>query len=70
MMEDSEMEVAGTVVVVTGAASGIGCALASRFSELGAKVVISDVNSDGVALVASRLGALGVTTDVGDAATA
>ena len=62
------MEVAGKVVVVTGAASGIGCALASRFSELGAKVVISDVNSEGVALVASRLGALGVTTDVGDAA--
>ncbi|MDO8361685.1 MAG: SDR family NAD(P)-dependent oxidoreductase [Actinomycetota bacterium] len=60
------MEVAGKVVVVTGAASGIGCALATRFAELGAKVVVSDVNSDGVALVASRLGALGVTADVGD----
>ena len=62
------MEVAGKVVVVTGAASGIGCALATRFSELGAKVVISDLNAEGVALVAERLGALGVVTDVGDPA--
>ncbi|MBJ19179.1 MAG: SDR family NAD(P)-dependent oxidoreductase [bacterium] len=36
-------ELSGRVAVVTGAASGIGLAMARRFAEEGMKVVISDV---------------------------
>ena len=42
MLEDFE----GKVAVVTGAASGIGKALATRFVEEGMKVVLADVERD------------------------
>ncbi|MEA3056221.1 MAG: hypothetical protein QOD30_1653 [Actinomycetota bacterium] len=58
------MEVNGKVVVVTGAASGIGRACAARFSAEGAKVVVADRDGDGTKNVADELGALGVATDV------
>lgn len=58
------MEVAGKVVVVTGAASGIGRACAARFAAEGAKVVVADRDGDGTKAVADELGALGVATDV------
>lgn len=38
-------EFAGKVAVVTGAASGIGLALATRFAEAGMKVVLADIES-------------------------
>lgn len=55
------------VVVVTGAASGIGAATARHFSDLGARVVLVDVNPD-VAGVAASLGesAAGLVADVAD----
>ncbi|MGA8006758.1 MAG: SDR family NAD(P)-dependent oxidoreductase, partial [Burkholderiales bacterium] len=36
---------AGKVAVVTGAASGIGLALATRFAQAGMKVVLADIES-------------------------
>ena len=53
---------AGTTAVVTGAASGIGAALAHRFADAGMNVVLADVDDDGLATVSAELGAKGVET--------
>jgi NAD(P)-dependent dehydrogenase (short-subunit alcohol dehydrogenase family) len=65
------MELVDKVAVVTGAASGIGRALAHRFAEDGAAgVVVSDVDGPGAERVAAEIGAqaLAVTCDVADEA--
>jgi NAD(P)-dependent dehydrogenase (short-subunit alcohol dehydrogenase family) len=54
----------GKVVVVTGAASGIGEAAARLFAAEGAKLVVSDVNSQRGQQVADELGGVFVHTDV------
>ena len=46
----------GKIVVVTGAASGIGAAIAERFIHDGAIVVVSDINVSGARSVAQKLG--------------
>jgi NAD(P)-dependent dehydrogenase (short-subunit alcohol dehydrogenase family) len=53
---------AGKVAVVTGAASGIGLALAERFASAGMHVVLADVDDAGLAAAAEKLGARGVET--------
>ncbi|HJW40682.1 MAG TPA: SDR family NAD(P)-dependent oxidoreductase [Rhizomicrobium sp.] len=59
------MDIRGKIVVVTGAASGIGRALARRFAQAGAKcVVCSDINGDGAAATAKEIGGVAFTTDV------
>ncbi|MEJ0064614.1 MAG: SDR family NAD(P)-dependent oxidoreductase [Caulobacteraceae bacterium] len=59
------MEIKDRIVVVTGAASGIGRALAQRFAKDGAKKVIcSDINADGVKAVAAEVGGRAFTTNV------
>jgi NADP-dependent 3-hydroxy acid dehydrogenase YdfG len=50
---------AGKVTVVTGAGSGIGQALAIELGRSGAKLAISDVDTDGLARTAERLAAIG-----------
>jgi 3-oxoacyl-[acyl-carrier protein] reductase len=45
----------GKNVIVTGAGSGFGAAIAARFASEGANVLLSDINSEGVTAVASAL---------------
>ncbi len=58
----------GTVAVVTGAASGIGAALARALGAAGCAVVLADVEARPLETVATSLGAraLAVVTDVSD----
>jgi NAD(P)-dependent dehydrogenase (short-subunit alcohol dehydrogenase family) len=55
---------AGKVVVVTGAGSGIGQALAIELARSGAKVAISDVDAEGLARTEERLTVIGATVKV------
>ena len=66
-------QVEGKVAVVTGAASGIGLAMATRFTQAGMKVVLADIErstlDDAVAaLEVHGAEVLGVPTDVSDGA--
>src|SRR5438045_9649897 len=55
----------GKVCVVTGAASGIGEAVARAYAREGAKgVVVADLNGDQLARVARDINAFAVRTDV------
>src|SRR6201999_3952710 len=61
----------GKVAVITGAASGIGRAIAHSLGRRGTQIVAVDINADGVAAVVAELRELGVnvaarTTDIGD----
>jgi NAD(P)-dependent dehydrogenase (short-subunit alcohol dehydrogenase family) len=55
------------VAIVTGAAGGIGAAIAARLSAEGAKIVIADLKIDAAQAAAAKLGenAIGVGCDVG-----
>ena len=53
-----EKEMAGSVAVVTGAASGIGRAVALRFAQEGAHVVVTDIDEGGAIALAQEIVAL------------
>ncbi|MEY4362305.1 MAG: hypothetical protein RL391_1611 [Actinomycetota bacterium] len=52
------VDFSGARVVVTGAAGGIGAALARRFHGLGSRVVLTDLHEGGVTRIAAELDAL------------
>lgn len=58
------MELEGKVAVITGAASGIGRAIAEEFTRAGASVVVADIR--GSEQAAAALGAEAVPVDVSD----
>ncbi|WP_459547398.1 SDR family oxidoreductase [Nocardia sp. X0981] len=59
---------AGQVAVITGAANGIGKALAAALIERGLRVALADIDADTLAATAAELGdlAIAVPTDVAD----
>ncbi|HEU5317183.1 MAG TPA: bifunctional rhamnulose-1-phosphate aldolase/short-chain dehydrogenase [Chloroflexota bacterium] len=74
-LQPREADLSRKVAVVTGAASGIGRAIAQRFAKEGACVVVSDVNAEGARAVAEGIvkesgdgRAISVRTDVADEA--
>ena len=58
----------GQSAIVTGAAQGIGRAIAQRLAEDGARVTVADINAKGADTAASEIGqgAVGVACDVSD----
>ena len=58
------MKLEGRHVVVTGGANGIGAAMARRFANEGARVVVADLEEAPLMRVAAETGGLGVPTDV------
>jgi NAD(P)-dependent dehydrogenase (short-subunit alcohol dehydrogenase family) len=61
------VDIQDKVVVITGAASGIGAAMASRFAEAGAGTVVAlDIDGDGASEVAEAIGGEAIQLDVAD----
>lgn len=65
-----ETGLAGKVVVITGAARGIGLECARQFSAEGAKLVLGDLDGDAVRQVAREVFGLGIEVDVANQASA
>ena len=61
------MKLGNKVAVVTGAAHGIGFAIAKRYVAEGATVIIADIDEKAGAAAADTIGARFVAADVGDA---
>ena len=57
-------EARGTGAIVTGAAQGIGRAIADKLRAEGARVAVVDINGERVASVASELDGLGIHADI------
>ncbi|MBL4853950.1 MAG: SDR family oxidoreductase [Robiginitomaculum sp.] len=56
----------GQSIAITGAGGGIGRAIAEKFIKQGAKVAISDIDTDLVKKTADEIGAVGFSCDVTD----
>jgi 3-oxoacyl-[acyl-carrier protein] reductase len=53
---DNPMSLEGRVIIITGAAQGIGRGVATKAASLGAKLALIDINGDGARETAKRLG--------------
>ena len=60
------MEISGSVALVTGAASGIGAAVARQLADAGATVVVADVQDDKGQALAEEIGGVFAHVDVTD----
>ena len=60
------MELSNKTIVVTGAASGIGAAIAKQFAAAGSRVVVADLDAEASAKTALEFNGLGVACDVTD----
>ncbi|HVO46544.1 MAG TPA: glucose 1-dehydrogenase [Steroidobacteraceae bacterium] len=58
------VDLGNRVALVTGAARGIGFAIAQTLTACGARVIVNDVNADAAADAAAQLGAVAITGDV------
>jgi 3-oxoacyl-[acyl-carrier protein] reductase len=56
------------VALITGAARGLGAAIAQRFAEEGARIIINDRSAAAAAATAERLGGHWLAADVSDSA--
>jgi 3-oxoacyl-[acyl-carrier protein] reductase len=57
---------AGKTALITGAARGLGAAMARRFAEEGARVIVNDLSLDAARTTARSLGGEGVAANVAD----
>ena len=64
MKNEVQLGLRGKVVIITGAAQGIGAACAQRFAREGAKLVLADVNDAAGEALAAQLQAIYVHCDV------
>lgn len=58
------MELKNKTIVITGAARGIGAAMAKRFASEGANIILADLDEKLVSKTASQLGGIGFKCDV------
>ena len=58
----------GKTALITGAARGLGAAIARRFADEGASVIINDLNIDAARATAEEMGGHAVSADVADSA--
>ncbi|MEM1229992.1 MAG: SDR family oxidoreductase [Pseudomonadota bacterium] len=58
----------GKTALITGAARGLGAAIATRFAEAGAEVIINDLSAADASSRGEALGGYGVSADVSDPA--
>jgi NAD(P)-dependent dehydrogenase (short-subunit alcohol dehydrogenase family) len=71
-MTQTSARLDGHIAMITGAARGIGQAIANRFAAEGAKIVLADIDADGVEAAAFKIGqaggdAIGIRADVSQA---
>lgn len=66
MSDGTVFDLTGTTALVTGGASGIGLAIVETFVAAGARVVAADLDADGLADLAERLGVRTIVLDVTD----